>query len=496
MRRVLGHLWHRAGEAWRRIPIAGRWIAALAIANALAWMLIVPPGHIPDEDQQVAYAQYLAETGKLPHDAPGRSFSPEMDQTWGALRFYAQLGRSYEPALWAQSQEGSLRAVEHAKLARIDTGDAEAATNNPPMYYLLAAIPYHVASGGTFLDRVYAMRLLSVLLAGLTALCAFLFAREALPLHAWAWTLAGTAVALQPLFAFMSAGVHNDNLVNTFAAAELFVVARTMRLGLTQRRGTALGLLLAGGLLSKAAMAAFIPVVLWTLAVTGWRMRHRAGELVRAVAATIASAAVPVGTYFLLTATVWSRDIYPGGGVVSNVGATGAQFSWREYASFTWQLLLPRLPFQDDLIPGVPIRDTFLNGFVGRFGWLDYGFSARVDHDALLIFEAIGVLILVSLARHWRILWRRLPEIVAYVGSIVAVFAIVGLAAYRARLDGQNGFEQARYVLPLLGIYGLGLGVAALAAGRWARVIAVALIGLALAHDVFAQLITVQRFYT
>ena len=41
--------------------------------------------------------------------------------------------------------------------------------NYPPLYYGLQAAPLALASGGDFLDRLLAMRLLSVLFAGLTA---------------------------------------------------------------------------------------------------------------------------------------------------------------------------------------------------------------------------------------------------------------------------------------------------------------------------------------
>jgi 4-amino-4-deoxy-L-arabinose transferase-like glycosyltransferase len=489
--------WERPRGAWRRIPRAGRLIALLALFNALAWMLIVPPGHLPDEDQQIAYAQYLAETGKLPIDQPGRSFSPESDQTWGALRLYTQIGRPYEPALWARSQEESLRAVEAQNLPHVGAGDAEAAVNNPPLYYLAAAVPYRIAEGGTFLDRVYAMRLVSVLLAAFTALFAYLFVREALPRHEWAWTVGGAVVAFQPLFAFMSSGVHPDNMANTFAALELFLIARMFRLGLTPRRGAALGLALAGGLLSKAVMAVFVPVLAWALLVVVVRQRAQLRESAKAIGATVLAAAVPLGTYFVLTATVWSRDLYPGKGfVTTGAGGSGRIFSWTEYLSFTWQLMLPRLGFMTDLIPGVPIRDTFLSGLVGRFGWLDYAFSPRVDRWAEWLCAGVAVLIVAAAVRSRRALWRRLPEIVAYGGAVVGLFAIIGWASYRARLDGQSAFEQARYVLPLLGLYGLGVAVATTALGRWGRVLGAALIMLAVGHDIAAQLLTVQRFYS
>ena len=52
--------------------------------------------------------------------------------------------------------------------------------------------------------------------------------------------------------------------------------------------------------------------------------------------------------------------------------------------SYTVQLYLPRLPWQTDLIPQVPVYNLWFVGLVGRFGWLDYSFPrlgepARAD---------------------------------------------------------------------------------------------------------------------
>ena len=40
--------------------------ALVAVLNALAWGLLVPPFQVPDEESHTAYVQYLAETGKVP----------------------------------------------------------------------------------------------------------------------------------------------------------------------------------------------------------------------------------------------------------------------------------------------------------------------------------------------------------------------------------------------------------------------------------------------
>ena len=51
----------RAGRVRRhtRRSRAGMAVFAIAFLNALAWGLIVPPFHVPDETSHAFYAQYL-----------------------------------------------------------------------------------------------------------------------------------------------------------------------------------------------------------------------------------------------------------------------------------------------------------------------------------------------------------------------------------------------------------------------------------------------------
>ncbi len=55
-------------------------------------------------------------------------------------------------------------------------------------------------------------------------------------------------------------------------------------------------------------------------------------------------------------------------------------------------------------------------------------------------------------------------------------------------------FEQARYLLPLLALFGLVPALAVRAAGRWAPVAGVVMVLLAVGLSVFAQLLTLGRY--
>lgn len=69
------------------------------------------------------------------------------------------------------------------------------------------------------------------------------------------------------------------------------------------------------------------------------------------------------------------------------------------------------------------------------------------------------------------------------------------LAGYGAALNGE-GFEQSRYLLPLLPLYATLIALAARAGGRrFGPTIGVAVVALAIGHGLFSQLLTIARYY-
>ena len=65
----------------------------MALANGLAWSLIVPPFQVPDENAHYAYVQQVAERGTLPRASanPG-PLSPAQDVVLADLLTYGVIG--------------------------------------------------------------------------------------------------------------------------------------------------------------------------------------------------------------------------------------------------------------------------------------------------------------------------------------------------------------------------------------------------------------------
>lgn len=492
----------RLADAARRVPRAGWACALIALVNAALWSVVVPPFQVPDEITHFGYAQYLAETGKPPPGTPGRAqFSDEQQVAIERLRLVTVAGHPEQRPIWTAADDRALRDALDAGPSRRGEGGQSTATPQPPLYYALAAIPYRLSPSHGLLERLALMRLLSALLAAGTVLCVFLFVRELLPGTPWAWTVAGLAAAFQPTFMFIAAGVHGDNLLFLASAAVLLLLARSFRRGLTVRRGVAIGAATVVGTLGKLTFLAFLPGIALAFALLALRGGRRGlSTTLRASAGAAAIVAAPVALYALLNTAAWGRDGAAAGGVNSTTLATHA-ISLRERLVYIWQEALPRLPFMHDAIPGFAPRSVWLHDFVGRFGWVDYGFPAWVYDVALGLFALIALLALLAVAetvraRGWTgLAWRR-PLALVLLTLLAGLIGAIGWQAVSYRADTGFMFEQGRYLLPLLGLYGLLLALAARGAGRrWGPAVGVVLVVLAMAHGLFAELLTIARYY-
>ena len=486
-----------------RIPRAAKACALIAFVNALAWALLIPPYQVPDETAHVAYIQYFAETGKLPTHKPGPELSSEQQAEIVGLRFYSVVGNRADKPPWSTVEQERLERNVEGK-ASDDAGYKTVATNQPPLYHAVEAVAYRAAPGAGLMTRLYFMRVVSALMAAATVLFTFMFLRELLPGTPWSWTVGALAVAFQPMFAFESGGVNNDNLMYLTCAALFFALARAFQRGLTPRRGAAIGAALGLGLITKITVIAFVPAVALALVWLVWRDARRAdrrSDALRALAVAAAVALAPVVIYAAANSAIFDRPLYQGGadGAASAPPDPDAKpIVLREQLVYTWQLFLPRLPFMTDTFGTNPIWDTWFTGFNGRFGWLDYAFPPSFyTWIWWLVFLPLLLLAARALWSRREALVRRLPELAVYGTAVVGLMLVIGRPSYTEWLVNANfPFYQPRYVLPLLPLYGALVALAVLGSGRrFAPYVGTALVMLAFAHNLFAQLLTVSRYY-
>jgi hypothetical protein len=489
-----------AGKTLRRIPGVLRripraaWVCALiACLNAVCWSLITPPFQLPDEPAHYAYVQQLAETRTLPTSSHEQYSEEEetalSDLNWLAVRWHPE---NHPVATRAQQ-----RTLEHdlaRPLGRLGPGGAGVAVSQPPLYYALQTIPYAIGSSGSLLDRLALMRLLSALMAGLTALFSFLFVREAVPGVAWAWVVGGLGVSLLPLLGFMSGALNPDSMLFAVSAAVFFLLARGFRRGLTPSLAVAIGLATAVGTLTKVNFLGLLPGVIVGLVVLAWRAaRTSRASAYRALALGVSLAVAPIGLYLIVN--LFSNRA--GLGVASSaIHLTKSRGSLGGEISYIWQSYLPRLPGMANDFPGVSTtRQMWFDRGVGFYGWNDTSFPVWVENIALIPAVLLTILGIRSLITIRATLRRRLLELAVYAVLGVGLLTLIGAASYL--VPGLAGtYSEPRYLLPLVALLGAGLALSARGAGRrWGPAVGALIVVLFLAHDIFSQLQVIARFY-
>jgi hypothetical protein len=481
--RVLGHL-----------PRAA-WICGLvASLNAVSWSFISPPFQVPDEPSHFAYVKQLTETGSTPVSGEER-YSPEETLVLEALKYEEVRQHPGTGTIASQAEQQNLTETlsRVGPLPKQGSPDAGVATSEPPLYYALQSIPYLLGSHGTLLDRLQLMRLLSALIAGLTAVFTFLFLRETLPALPWAWAVGALAVAFSPLFGFMSGAVNPDSMLFAVSAALFYCLARAFRRGLTVRSAIALGLVIAVGFMTKLSFVGLAPGAFVGLFVVAMRGVRRSGRgALRAPALAAAIGCLPAVAF--LTAKVFSH--HSAIGIVSGtIKATHG--SVLATASYIWQLYLPRLPGMAHDFPGIfTARQIWFDGYIGRFGWLDTFFPSWVYTLALIVAVVIAGLCARSLIAARAALRAHLAEVAVYALMTLGVLVLVGADSSLIFPRQLASYGQARYLLPMLPLLGAVLALAARGVGkRWGPAAGALIVTLFIAHDLFSQLQVIARYY-
>jgi hypothetical protein len=421
-------------------------LLAVATVQFLAWMLVLPALQAPDESVHYAYTQRLVETHERPPlEGDGPPFSPEL----AAVRLDAGLGPlvgnlSARP-YWTALDERLWH--EHDRALGPDARDLRTGPNtasrNPPGAYVYAGIAYAAASGGSFLDRLYAMRLANLPLYLLTILLTWRLAGRLLGPDPWPKTVAAGAVAVQPQFAFVVAGISPDPLLTAIWAAFLLLAVWVVTRGLTWTGAAGLAVLVAASVLTHPRGA---PLALLALLAAGLGLRRRVGGKVLALGAVAAVAAVLVA-------------LVAGAGVLDST--SGARFDPRQFVSYVWQFYLPKLPFMTPSIgPDYGVRTAFVETFYGVFASLEVRWPALV-YDLLALATLAGLVALAAvLVRARATLRARWDLTLMLAAAPVTLIAALHFAAYRnLQIDPSDPIIVGRYLFPLLPLFGVAVAV-------------------------------------
>jgi 4-amino-4-deoxy-L-arabinose transferase-like glycosyltransferase len=235
----LSHFFSPEGTRLTRLILALTLLAYAALA--FGYVTLTPIWQNPDEPAHYNYVAFVAETGGLPELRPG----------------------DWDSALLERLKNGQLAPGESIGAIRYEAWQ-------PPLSYLVAAPLFRFFSSAEPATSVYALRAFNALLGALTLVVAFFAAREVLPVHVALAVPLGTVGV--PMFTAVSAAVSADPLANLIAACVLLVLLWRLRGdAVGPRWAIATGSLIGLGLLTKLALAIFVPLAMLVILIRSSR---------------------------------------------------------------------------------------------------------------------------------------------------------------------------------------------------------------------------------
>jgi Predicted membrane protein (DUF2142) len=420
----------------------------VATVELAAWSIAVPALQEPDEDSHFSYAQAIAERAEIPWQRSGGprgvldAVSPEQQVASVSAGLQPLLANLAARPLWTEPDERVWRAHDAAlgPNARSSIEPSSAFANPPAAYLYDAAV--HAAVGGSFFDRLFAMRWANLPLLLVMVAATWVLARDLFGDRQSAVVLATAVVALQPLLTSVAGGVTPDVLLCALFAVGLALSVRIVSRGPTTGRLVALGLVsLLAPLTHGRGLALLVPAGLALL--LSWPPLRRIPR--PALAAGVGFAALVVGALAL-------RYAERGGPTLSDTRAVG---------SYLWQFYLPELPWLNPPpFEGWTVRDVYVDRLYGTFGQLEITLPGWVT-DALAaagLVLAAGLLAAAVVRRD--ALRRLIKPIAVLVAAAVSAILLLHLQAYHSLLvDPGDPVITGRYLLPLLPV--LGIAVAA-----------------------------------
>jgi 4-amino-4-deoxy-L-arabinose transferase-like glycosyltransferase len=480
----------------RKVPRPLLLLLGAVATFVVAWALFVPPLQVPDEQAHFGYVQSLIEDGKRPNGGgrnAERHLSREEELAIYHSRALTIIQNPHQKPPWGEHADSSWRTVARDLAGSGRGGIRNLGTQavNPPLYYLYEAIPYELASGGDFFDRLYLMRLFSGALLLITAVAGWLLVGELFGRAPLLQLVGASVVGLQPMTTFVSSGVNPDALFDALIGIVLWLSVRVLMRGLAWRRGGALVGALLLAVLVKGTALLFLPAVAFALLVPLWRERSRQerSALARRIGAVLGGCAV--------VAVVALTAARGGAGQVDYaVPQSFAMF--REFVAYLLNFYLPATP------PGVrdfpvlrtfPLYSVWIKTSWAAFGWLETKFPDPVyPFFALISFVSFAGGLLAIRRRTARIPW-------VVVGFFLLMLIPLALGLhwleYREQITLKYGIRiQGRYLLPLMPIAGVAVA-ATLTLLRQARrrVAAGLVVGGMAVLQLFSLAIVAGRFY-
>ena len=414
-----------------RLQISQRWLWLILIVYAItgvAYAVVAPPLEVSDEPRHYAMVEWLAQGRALPIQRIGQG---DADAPYGQEGSQPPLYYALMALVAQPFDRGDYAQVWRFNPHTQSMGRADATTNRTQLLHTPDQVfPWR----GTVL-AVMVMRLLGVLMGGVTVACAFGLAKGMTTDDGRPTTeddsssvvrrpsslipfLAAALTAFNPMFLHIMASVNNDTLATMLSALALVLGMRMIRHGVTPRQGLLLGVVLGGAALTKASGLALVGVVPFFVVLAQWaKARQHAGSLpalrasLPAVCSMLGPALAIAGWWYVRNAVLYGDP-------------TGT--------AMMAQIVGPRVPPLSSVFELVAEWRSFFTAYWGMFGALNIPMSDWV-YPALEVLWLLAGLGLVWAGVDWVVaLGQRPPNTRGLLIVLQSPRVLIGLMALGA----------------------------------------------------------------
>jgi len=465
-------------------------LLAVSLLLAVTWAAMLPAFQAPDEQSHFTYVQTLAERHALPGNVKYKFVSTQIEKGVTAVNSDQVAGQAKVKPDWSDQNEAAWLATQGRDPAD-DGGGPGPTASYPPTAYAWEALGYLAASGGTVFDELFGARLMSALWLPMTVLGTWLLAGEIFGRRRLLQTAAAAVPAFVPMVAFISGSVSPDGMMYAIWTFALWVGVRAAKRAVPVREAAVfLALVGLACTVKSTSFALLVPAAF--LLVLGIAARRPSGarSMLRLTAAVVVPIALTLGVWVIAAASA-DRS------ATAQFAAVTGDTNLRELLSYVWQFYLPRVPGQQAYsIPpgGYPLLQVWMTQAWGAFGWLEVKFAPMVYRVLAVLTTVVFGLGLVALVRARRAIDLRVLGFLA-----LAFFALLGglhWTDYHQLESTGQPFMQARYLFPVIGIFGLALaGAISLLPVARRGVATGGVVASLLVFDLFAFGLVLERFY-
>ncbi len=212
-----------------------------ATFKELVFLSLVPMWHTPDEQAHFAQVAYYSEFNKMPSSPVDLNREIlESERLLGTLRDISGNNRfTYHPEYKIEYTHSLIGKYEN-EINNLSSGYRkelvkQEAANYPPLYYLITSIAYKFFYNSGLITRVFAARMVSILLGLAMVYFTILISKVIFPKNnLFQYTLT-VMVAFQPMLSFVSAGVNSDNLNNLLFTVIIYAGLLVLKKGMGKK---------------------------------------------------------------------------------------------------------------------------------------------------------------------------------------------------------------------------------------------------------------------